>query len=178
MYPWDGKIIYFLGFMASGKTVIGKQFSSMMSWPFYDTDDLIEEKAGKSISQIFADQGEEAFRKIETDIIHQVAQKKHQVIALGGGAVLRTKNWKIISKSGISICLTAPVNVLISRISQKSHRPLMYNLTGNELGQKIENMLEERQPYYQRADYTFENGGQLSIKEFALSIFKTIRDDI
>ncbi len=178
MYPWDGKNVYFMGFMASGKTAIGKQFSSMMNWPFYDTDNLIEEKAGKSISQIFADDGEEVFRKIETDIIRQIASKKHQVIALGGGAILRDKNWNIIAKSGISICLTASVVVLANRIMQKSHRPLMANLTDRELLLKIENMLKERQPYYQKADYSFENGGELSIKEFALSIFKIIRDDI
>ncbi|MBN2412148.1 shikimate kinase [candidate division KSB1 bacterium] len=178
MYPWDGKNIYFMGFMASGKTAIGKQFSSMMSWPFYDTDYLIEESAGKAISQIFADEGEAAFRKIETDIIRKVAAKTNQVIALGGGAVLREQNWKIIANSGISICLTAPVAVLANRIIQKSHRPLMANLSGRELHDKIENMLKERQPYYLKADYSFENGGELPVKEFALSIFKIIRDDI
>ncbi len=178
MYPWDGKNIYFMGFMASGKTAVGKQFSSIMNWPFYDTDLLIEETAGKSISRIFADEGEAGFRKIETDVLKQVADKKHQVVALGGGAVLRDQNWKIIAKSGISICLTAPVAVLANRIIQKSHRPLMANLSGPELLNKIENMLNERQPYYLKADYCFENGGELAVKEFALSIFKIIRDDI
>jgi len=178
MYPWDGKNIYFMGFMASGKTAIGKQFSSMMNWPFYDTDNLIEKNAGKAISRIFADDGEENFRKIETDVIQQVAAKKHQVIALGGGAVIRDNNWNMITQSGITICLTAPVVVLANRIIQKNHRPLMADLNSRELLQKIENMLKERQPYYKRADYSFENGGELSVKEFTLAIFNTLRDDI
>ena len=178
MYPWDGKNVYFMGFMASGKSAIGKEFAFMLGRRFADTDDLVEEYAGKSISQIFADDGEEAFRVIETSVIRTIAESNDMIISLGGGAILREENWNLIEQSGISVCLSAPVKTLAERIARKSHRPLMYNLQGDALIAKINTMLEERQPFYQRAQYIFENSGSLSIRDFSKHIYTTIRDDI
>jgi len=125
MYPWDGKNIYFMGFMATGKSNVGRELSRLLGWPFYDTDTLIEQRAGKSISDIFDTEGEEFFRKLERQVVYEVAQTREQVIALGGGAILDDRNWNIISESGVTICLTASVDLLYKRISKKSHRPLV-----------------------------------------------------
>ncbi len=178
MYPWDGKNVYFLGFMASGKSAIGREFSKMLGWPFYDTDDLVEQAAGKTISEIFEQDGEQAFRDLESRVVKSVSEKKHQVVSLGGGAIIRQDNWKYIIDSGITIGLMAPVSVLAERIARKSHRPLMYNLKGDELIKKIESLLKEREPFYIRAQYKFENTGLLTVHDFTQEIFNTIRDDI
>ncbi len=174
MLPWSGKNIYFLGFMASGKSRIGREFAALLGWPFFDTDALIEKKAGKRISKIFADEGEVAFRALETEVIRELALKKNNVIALGGGAVLRDENWQIISASGITICLTAPVETLADRIARNRRRPLMANLSPQERIAKIKKMLAERQPFYDRAQFTFSGSNHRSSSQFVQHIFNTL----
>ena len=178
MLPWSGKNIYFLGFMASGKSRIGREFARLLGWPFYDTDAWIEKKAGKEISRIFAEDGEAAFRNIETQVIKEAALKKNNVIALGGGAVLRDENWRYISESGVTICLTAPVEILSERIARNQHRPLMANLTHEERVAKIKKMLAERQPYYDRAQFTFKSSNDRSVADFVQYIFDTLLEEL
>lgn len=172
--PWHGKNIYFLGFMGSGKSRIGGAFAQLLGWPFHDTDDLIESRTGKIISDIFAQEGEEGFRNHETDVIREVSGWKNNVIALGGGAVLREVNWELITTSGITICLTAPVAVLSERINRSRNRPLMANLSKNERRRKISDMLAQRQPLYDRAQFSFESSNKRSVAEFISKIFETL----
>jgi shikimate kinase len=178
MLPWSGKNIYFLGFMASGKSRIGKAFAHMLGWPFLDTDELIEQRSGKKISQIFADDGEVVFRQIETAVIKDVSELKNNVIALGGGAVVRDENWRYLDESGVTICLNAPVHVLADRIGRNDERPLMANLSHNERVQKIRDMLRVRQPFYARARFQFESSDDLSIQEFVNHIFETLLEKL
>ncbi len=176
--PWIGKNVYFLGFMASGKSRIGSAFAHLLGWPFHDTDDLIEEYAGKRISDIFEQDGEEAFRHIETKVIENVAAKKNNVIALGGGAVVREQNWQKIIESGITICLTAPVHVLSERIARNQDRPLMANLSEAERLEKIESMLKTREPFYRRAQFTFESSNEQPVPEFIRYIYATLLETL
>ncbi|RPI00135.1 MAG: shikimate kinase [Calditrichaeota bacterium] len=176
--PWHGKNVYFLGFMGSGKSRIGNAFADLLGWPFHDTDDLVERQAGKSIGDIFAEEGEERFRDLETSILEQVASWKNNVIALGGGAVLRDINWKLITGSGITICLTAPPELLSDRIGRNHHRPLMSNLDEEERLKKINRMLEQRLPYYQRAQFTFESKNDRSVSEFVRYIFEQLMEEL
>ena len=178
MLPWSGKNIYFLGFMASGKSRIGRAFANMLGWPFLDTDDLIEQRAGKKISEIFADDGEAIFRQIETAVIKDVSNLKNNVIALGGGAVVRDENWRFLNESGFTICLNAPVHVLADRIGRNDERPLMANLSHEERVQKIRDMLEVRQPYYARAQFQFESSDDLPVQEFVNHIFETLLEKL
>ena len=172
--PWIGKNIYFLGFMASGKSRIGSAFAHLLGWPFHDTDELIEEYAGKKISEIFEHDGEEAFRHIETQVIENVSNMKNNVIALGGGAVVREQNWQLISNSGITIRLAAPVHVLSERIARNQDRPLMANLSETERIKKIEAMLKTREPYYRRAQFTFESSDDMPVPDFIRHIYATL----
>ncbi|HPG37856.1 MAG TPA: shikimate kinase [bacterium] len=178
MYPWDGKNIYFMGFMASGKSAVGREMAKMLGWPFHDTDDLVEIKAGKKISSIFEEDGEEAFRNLETQVLQDIAAKRQLVISLGGGAIIREQNRALLKQSGILICLTAPVEILAQRIAMKSHRPLMANLSGPELQAKIAAMLRDREPYYKQADYTVVNDGVLNIKQLTSSLFNKMCNDV
>lgn len=172
MQPWDNRNIYFIGFMATGKSRIGQEFAALLSWPFLDTDAMIEQRAGKLISDIFRDQGEAHFRALERQIIKEVSRRKNQVIALGGGAVLDRENWKDITETGLTICLTAPEEVIYKRIYRKSTRPLMNHESPDELRAKIKAKLAERKPYYQQAQYTFATLEKYSPRECALKIFE------
>ena len=163
--------------MASGKTRVGREFARFLGWPFYDTDDLIEEKAGVTISEIFADQGETAFRTIETRVIKAIADKKNCVVALGGGAVLCDENWTFLN-SGITICLAAPVQVLADRIARNHNRPLMAGLDKSERLEKIRRMLNERQPYYDHAQFCFKSSDHRSINDFVYHIYSTLLDSL
>ena len=178
MLPWSGKNIYFIGFMASGKSRIGKSFARMLGWPFYDTDELIEEKAGKSISQIFADEGEDYFRQLETLVIKELSDLKNNVVALGGGAVIRDENWQYLKNSGVTIRLSAPVDILAERIGRNEERPLMANMSHEERMKKIEEMLVARQPHYEQADFHFESSDERPVPDFVNYIFETLLEKL
>jgi len=173
VYPFSGKNIYFMGFMAVGKTKVGSGFARFLGWPVYDTDDLIVEHAGKPISEIFKQDGEEAFRKLETDIIADLAGKQNTIVALGGGAVLRDENWEYFRQSGVSICLSSPVEVLEERISRRETRPLMAGLDKPERIQKILKMLQDREPYYRKADFYFYQD-EIPVRDYVNLIFETL----
>ena len=178
MYLWNGKNIYFIGFMGTGKSRVGKEIAYFLGWPFLDTDDLIEEKAGQSISQIFSEQGEQAFRDLESEIVSEVAQKKEQVVALGGGAILRPENWDLLTQSGVTIALHADVDTLFQRIHKRSHRPLMSSYTNEELLQRISSLLEQRKSFYQKADFSFNSTQDVPPKVLAKQIFKTLCEEL
>lgn len=163
-----------MGFMGTGKTRIGKATAHLLAWPFTDTDKLIEQKAGTTIAQIFADRGEAGFRQLEGSVIQEISQYQRWVIALGGGAILFEKNWQMISQSGITICLTAPIEELCERISRNQKRPLVANTPPEELRATIQAMLDARTPYYQKADFIFENRHDLVPDDLARKILKTI----
>jgi len=178
MYPWDGKNIYFLGFMGTGKSHVGKALAKLLGWPFEDTDHLIEKKAGLRIEQIFAVKGEPHFRALEDQVIEEIAEKRHWIFSLGGGAVVREQNWQLIEKTGLTICLHADREVLYQRLARKSHRPLIKGLAPDAMRQRINSLLAERQPYYDRAQYTFESSEKIRAEELAEQIFTQLRDDI
>jgi shikimate kinase / 3-dehydroquinate synthase len=178
MYPWDGKNIYFMGFMGTGKSKVGREFASLLGWPYLDTDDLIEERAGKTITDIFEQEGEDVFRKIEGDIIKEMSQKKHTVVSLGGGAVVADENWDILNSSGLTICLSASPELIRQRISKKTHRPLVKDFTNDELLQRIKNLLNQRAGRYSMAEYSFESKKEVPASQLANTIFEKLRDDI
>lgn len=166
--------LYFMGFMASGKSRIGKATARLLGWPFTDTDKLIEMRAGTSIAQIFADRGEAEFRQLERAVVREISHYQRWVIALGGGAILDENNWQLISSSGITICLTAPIEELCERISRNRNRPLVANTPPDKLRDTIQAMLDLRKPYYQKADYNFENHNDLVPIVLAQKILKKI----
>lgn len=166
-----GKNIYLIGFMATGKSRVGRELARLLKWPFVDTDQWVEKSAGLRISEIFSFQGEDVFRDLESAVIQQIVGRRHQVISLGGGAVLREENWQAIATSGITVCLTATLQTIIQRVQRKNDRPLLNNESNESLQEKINQMLDQRWPHYQRADYFFESREQVSAHELALKIY-------
>jgi len=146
------KHVYLMGFMGCGKTRIGSLLAKELNRPFIDTDEMIMEKTGLSINEIFKKYGEQGFREIEREVIRSLAQSHGCVVSLGGGSVINPENWANITRSGITITLSYPPEILASRLEHKDDRPLLNETTGAQRLERIKEMLLIREPYYQRAD--------------------------
>ena len=149
--------IVLVGFMGTGKTSIGKQVSLQLRMRYVDTDDVVEQESGRQISDIFAEDGEPAFRELEHQAVCQVSQLENHVISTGGGVVLKKENMTELQKNGIVFCLTATPEEIYRRVGHQTHRPLLQ--TPDPLSQ-IRSMLEERHRYYARADHIVSTTGR------------------
>jgi len=120
--------LYVVGFMASGKSTIGRHLAEQLGWSFFDTDDEIESAEKSSIASIFDTRGEAEFRRIESLIIRQhvrwIERGRPAVLALGGGAFAEPANRDLLLGNGIAVWLDCPLEVVARRVSQASHRPL------------------------------------------------------
>ncbi|QEG00666.1 Shikimate kinase 2 [Stieleria maiorica] len=152
--------IYLTGYRGTGKTTVGKLISAQLATECVDLDDVIEQAAGKSIREIFAEGGEELFRNWESRCLGQVAadQARGRVISLGGGAILRDQNRQVIRQTGVCIWLTAGADVIADRLSTDQttgqRRPALTDLSAVE---EIRELLARREPLYrQSADFVLE----------------------
>tara|TARA_B100000131_G_C17725054_1_gene454451 strand:- start:24 stop:536 length:513 start_codon:yes stop_codon:yes gene_type:complete len=150
-------MIYLVGFMGSGKTSIGKALSDRIKWEFIDTDKIIENKKGQSITSIFSEYGEEIFRKYELETLQEIQNKKKVIIATGGGLPINNNSIDIMNKTGITIYLKCTFNMLFKRLKKnKITRPIIRNLSNNELQKFIQQELNNREKYYKKAKYIIE----------------------
>lgn len=147
------RLIFLTGFMGVGKTTIGKRLANHLSFDFIDTDHLIEEKIGCSISEYFKKFGESAFRKEEHAMLQEVIiQNKNTVISVGGGLPCFHNNMELMNQNGITVYLKRPPKELYQRLRQgKQNRPLLADKTDEELLDFIEKKLDEREVYYNQA---------------------------
>jgi shikimate kinase len=162
--------IYLIGFMGTGKTAAGKELAQKKKWRFVDLDELIELKEKRSIPDIFSCDGEPYFRRIEKRVLKEVAAEKKFVVACGGGIVLDKDNIRIMKETGIIICLTANLEVILKRTSGCLHRPLLNVARPKE---QIELLLKLRAPYYAQADITIDTS-KICVKEVVDRILKII----
>ena len=146
--------VVLIGFMGTGKTAVGRMLARRLRRPFVDLDERIVRQAGKPIPRLFAEEGEEAFRRREAKVIEQACALKGQVIAAGGGAALDPENRQRLKGSGLLVCLTARPEVIAKRTSgSPGSRPL---LAGGDRTQRIEELLKERACAYAQADRTVD----------------------
>jgi len=147
-----------LGYMASGKSTIGKKLSKKMNIPFIDLDTEIIQRSGMSIPEIFKLKGEIYFRKLESEVLQILLnEEKELIIALGGGTPCYGNNMKEILKKATSIYLKGSLNYMVDRLSnpkRKSKRPLIAHIDQNDLKEFIAKHLFERNNYYNKANYT------------------------
>jgi len=136
--------IVLVGFMGTGKTCVGKLLAGKLGMSFVDMDDVIEKQEGKSISLIFAEDGEPYFRKLERKLVRELSCKKDLVIGAGGGVVLNRYNIEEFSCTGRVVCLTAEPETILERVTKDTHRPLLAE--GNKL-EKIKTLLERRKQF-------------------------------
>ncbi len=146
--------IVLVGLMGCGKTSVGKRLSAKLAMPFIDADEEIEKVAAKSISEIFADQGEDFFRDRERKVISRLMKGGPQVLATGGGAYMHPETRECIKANGISIWLHAELSVLMRRVSKRDTRPLLK--TGNPEA-TMRKLMETRYPVYADADIRVES---------------------
>ena len=140
-------MIYLIGYMGAGKTTITKLLAKKKHLPLFDTDQEIEKKEKKSVSEIFKKDGELHFRMLETELLKGISQ--NSIIACGGGLPIYNNNMELINSKGISIYLKASVNLLFDRLKkEKESRPLINNKTNKELEFYIKNELQNRNPFY------------------------------
>jgi len=148
--------IYILGFMGVGKSVTGKLLAERLNRQYVDTDNLIESRAGKPITKIFEQDGDEQFRQLETSVLKEVADENNSVISCGGGIVMKDENMDLIRKSGRSIFLNASIDTLLERSGDSTERPLLNRLSEEEKCKKIKEILALRLPIYLSADITLD----------------------
>lgn len=149
--------LYLIGFMASGKSKVGKSLANLLNLEFIDLDEQIEAKAGMSISEIFNKEGEAAFREMEQTALKQTAGKQ-AVVALGGGTVCHHDNLKLVKQQGSSVYLNVRAEILYGRLrNNKGNRPLVMQLTDDELKGFIDHKLAEREWFYSQADYVLSD---------------------
>ncbi len=148
------------GMMGAGKTTIGVKIADITGMRWYDTDGLIVDKHGK-ISDIFEYYGEAHFRKLETDIIKELAQKDNLIISTGGGLVLKKENNELLQKSGKIFFLRASLETLAKRLNVDGTRPLLQTST-ESIRDRLARLMKERTPIYEHvADYIVDVDGKL-----------------
>ncbi|MBR0037512.1 MAG: shikimate kinase [Bacteroidales bacterium] len=148
--------IFLIGYMGAGKTTLGRALAKTMNLEFIDLDDFIVSRFHKTIKEIFAEVGEEGFRKIERNALIEVSEYENVIISLGGGTPCFFDNMDIVNRSGQSVYLKPDEKVLLIRLIKGKHkRPLLADKSDEEILQVIREQLAWREPYYQKADITF-----------------------
>ena len=151
------KRIILIGYMGSGKTTIGKALSKETGMMFYDLDWYIESRMRKTVSQIFAEKGEDGFRKIEYNMLHEVAEFEDVIISCGGGTPCFFDNIDYLNQQGEVIYLKASPETLYKHLLMaKVERPLLKDKTPEELIAYITEHLKEREPFYEKAHHTLD----------------------
>lgn len=142
--------IFLTGFMGSGKTHVGRRLAARLGLPFIDLDHAVEERAGVTIREFFAHEGEPAFRRMESTVLRQFTQLPMFVLATGGGAPCHDENMEWMRAHGITVFLDPAVDILTRRLaSEREHRPLLHG--PEELTSLIERKLSDRRSCYEKA---------------------------
>ena len=149
--------IILIGYMGAGKTTIGKALSKELGIVFYDLDWYIESRMRKTVSEIFAERGEEGFRQIEYNMLHEVAEFEDVIISCGGGTPCFFDNMDYLNQQGQVVYLKAEPEVLYKHLLMaKVERPLLKGKSKEELLKFIKEQLEKREPFYTKAHYTLD----------------------
>ncbi|MFM7675639.1 MAG: shikimate kinase [Synechococcus sp.] len=152
----EGLNLYLVGMMGAGKSAVGRPLAEALGYRFLDADTTIEQVAGRAIPEIFAAEGEEGFRRLETAVLDRITGWHSLVVATGGGVVTRPENWGHL-RQGVVIWLDAPAELLLQRLrSDPTPRPLM---AGDDPARRLQELLEQRLPLYDQADLRVRQTG-------------------
>jgi shikimate kinase len=172
--------VYLTGFMASGKSTVGPKAAARLGQPFLDLDRLITAHDGRSIPIIFAEDGEEQFRELETDMLHRTAETDDLVVALGGGALVNDDNRAFAKENGLVVYLDVPVDTILERVADDAtERPLLQDDSGRPLPQdqqrsRIEKMLDARRSSYEAAHCTID--ADFPVETVVTNLVQTVTD--
>lgn len=163
--------IFLIGYMGAGKTTLGKALARALGVPFIDLDWYIEERFHKSIPQLFAERGEDGFRTVERNMLHEAGEFEDVVISTGGGTPCFFDNMEYMNAQGATVFLDVPVDVLFRRLQGATRqRPILQGKTDEELRTFIAEALAGRMPHYARAQYRFDGSRLESRPQIAESV--------
>jgi len=154
------------GFMGTGKTSVGRLVAAQLRFDYVDTDVLVEARAGCTITEIFARNGEPAFREMERQVVAALSERRKTVIATGGGLVANPDNLASLKQHALVVCLWANPETIWKRVRHQTHRPL---LQAPDPQAKIRALLAEREPFYRQADVLISSDMR-SAKEVAQQV--------
>jgi shikimate kinase len=160
-----------IGFMGTGKSSVGRLVADHLHFEFLDTDHLIEIRAGKTINEIFAQNGEATFRELEANLVQELASRTQTVISTGGGLPINPANLSNLKQHALVVCLWSSPEKIFERVREQSHRPLLQ--TPDPLA-KIRSLLTQREPFYKQADILL-NSEFRSIREVAQQVILQFR---
>ena len=166
------KNIMLIGFMGTGKSTVASCLCREYGMEIVEMDELIAKRAGMSISDIFAQYGEEYFRDLETNLVLELQSQSNQVVSCGGGVVLRERNVEEMKKGGSIVLLTAEPEMILERVKDDDNRPL---LRGNKNVAFISDMMEKRRPKYEAAaDVVIHTDGK-EVQEICREIMEKVQ---
>lgn len=146
--------IFLIGFMGCGKSTMGRALASALKLTFIDLDSFLEEKYFRTVPQIFADEGEEGFRRKERKVLEEVCAFDDVIVGTGGGAPCFFDNMELMNNSGFCVFLDIEISSLVNRlVHAKIERPLIKGKSPEELYGFIEGLLAKRRPFYEKARY-------------------------
>lgn len=149
--------VFLIGYMGCGKSTIGRYIAKDMGWRFIDMDAYVESQIGCTISQFFADKGEDEFRKAEAQALKNLATEHNVVIATGGGAPCHFDNIDVMRAAGLTIYIKVEPEVLAARLKDaKNQRPLIAGKSDDELLSFISAQLQKREPFYSKAEMSVD----------------------
>ncbi len=177
----QGLNVYLVGMMGVGKTTVGELLAQELGYQFFDTDTLITQVSKKSISDIFAEEGEEVFRSIESRVLGEISSYTRLVVATGGGIVMARQNWSYLQQ-GLVIWLDAPISLLMERLQSDRTRPLLQTPNPE---QRLQEIFAQRQVMYSQADLKISLNNQQTpaiitakIVELIPTILRKTNDEI
>jgi shikimate kinase len=160
------------GFMATGKSSAGERLAEFLGYEFVDMDAAIEAEEGVSITRIFAERGEPAFRELESRMVERIMNRTGLVISTGGGTVVNPRNLANLKSCGIMVALTADIPTILRRAGSGEDRPLLQTEDREE---RIRALLLKRAPFYAQADMTIDTSS-LTIEETVRQILDHLRE--
>lgn len=163
------KPVFLIGYMGCGKTTLGEPLARLLGWRFVDLDLFIEEKCGMSAKEVFGTYGEAHFRKLEREALEEVAATGGDaIVACGGGTPLQPGNMELMNRVGITVWLQTSVERITSRLvlpEQRSKRPLLNDMTDEQIKESVKKGLKARNKYYKKAQLQFDSTYLESVEE-------------
>ena len=163
-----------IGFMGCGKSHVGRELHQQLGYPWVDTDTEIEQRAGMSIARIFEEQGEPAFRRMESGLLEEMAAapERHRIVSTGGGIIVDPANRRLLRELGFVVWLRAPVEVILERTARNRERPLLQT---EDPEARIRALLAERMPLYRQTAHLAIDTAELDLAEVLTGILESAR---
>ncbi|MEI6195167.1 MAG: shikimate kinase [Verrucomicrobiota bacterium] len=163
--------IALIGFMGTGKTSVGRLVAEQLHFEYLDTDEVIQTNTGRSITDIFAKDGEPAFRELEAKVVAELSSRTQTVISTGGGLPVNPKNLASLKTHALVVSLWSSPEKIWERVRHQSHRPLLHD---KDPQAKIRELLAAREPFYKQADVLL-NTDLRSVREVAQQVVHQFR---